>query len=198
MVKFDSVEDAIADLRSGKAIIVMDNEGRENESDLVFAGEKATPELMAFTIRHTAGFICVCVEEKRLKQLEIPLMFENNTDPNGTQYTVTVDAKYNVSTGISAHDRAMTVKSLADYSIIDPGAFTKPGHMVPLKPHSDGLKSRTGHTEAVYTICKLAGFNPVGVLSELINEDGTMMRKEDTFKFAKEYNLKFISIDDLV
>ncbi|PVU93279.1 hypothetical protein BB561_003374 [Smittium simulii] len=201
MSRFDSIDQALQDVRQGKLVIVVDNEDRENEGDLVFAASLATTELMAFTIRHTAGFICCAVDSERLDALQIPLMIENNTDPNGTQYTVTVDAKKsstnNVSTGISAHDRAVTVRSLADFSSSDPHAFTRPGHIVPLRPNPLGLKARCGHTEATIALCKLAGLPPVGVLSELINEDGSMMRRNDCAAFAAKHNLTIVSIADL-
>ncbi|PVU98867.1 hypothetical protein BB559_001217 [Furculomyces boomerangus] len=197
MVKFDQIQDAINDIKQGKAVIVVDNEDRENEGDLIFSAEKATTELMAFTIRYTSGFVCCSVDPDRLKQLELPLMVTKNTDPKKTQYTITVDSKDGISTGISAHDRARTVRLIADKNVTDPNSFTRPGHVVPLLPNSDGVLGRGGHTEAAVDLCKLAGLFPAGVLCELVNDDGSMKRRDDCQKFAQEHNLKFISIEDL-
>lgn len=196
-VRMDSVEDAIADIRAGKAVVVVDDEDRENEGDIIFAASKATPELMAFTIRHSSGVICVPMIGETLDRLEIPLMTPHNKDRLRTAYTISVDARLGVSTGISAADRARTVKVLAD-SATEPWDITRPGHVFPLRYREGGVLVRRGHTEAAVDMARLAGLTPAGVLVEIVNDDGTMKRGQELRDFADEYGLRLISIEALV
>ncbi|KAJ1725285.1 hypothetical protein LPJ53_000512 [Coemansia erecta] len=196
--RFDTIEAALEALRSGQGVIVMDNEDRENEGDFIFAAEKATPELLAFTIRYSSGYICVGMDPDRLDELDLPLMVKNNADPLRTQYTVTVDAATCVTTGISAKDRSTTIGILGDFSNKNPAALRRPGHVVPLRAKKNGVLERGGHTEAAVDLTRLAGLNPAGALCELVNDDGTMKRRSDCLKFAEEHNLKIITISDLV
>jgi 3,4-dihydroxy 2-butanone 4-phosphate synthase/GTP cyclohydrolase II len=196
-VRLDSVERAIADIAAGKAVVVVDDEGRENEGDIIFAAAKATPELMAFTIRHSSGVICAPMPADMLDRLEIPLMTPHNRDAYRTAYTISVDARDGTSTGISAADRARTVKVLAD-SATEPWELTRPGHVFPLRYREGGVLVRRGHTEAAVDLAKLAGLTPVGVLVEVVNDDGTMKRAAELREFADEHDLAMISIEDLV
>ncbi len=196
-VRLDSVEQAIADIAAGKAVVVVDDEGRENEGDIIFAAAKATPELMAFTIRHSSGVICAPMPGDMLDRLEIPLMTPHNKDAYRTAYTISVDARDGTSTGISAADRARTVKVLAD-SATEPWELTRPGHVFPLRYREGGTLVRRGHTEAAVDLAKLAGLTPVGVLVEVVNDDGTMKRAQELREFADEHGLAMISIEDLV
>ncbi|KAJ2161322.1 Histone deacetylase 8 [Coemansia sp. RSA 552] len=195
--EFDTIESALDALRNGEGIVVMDNENRENEGDLIFAAEKATPELLAFTIRHSSGYICVGMDPDRLDELQLPLMVKENTDPLRTQYTVSVDAASGVTTGISAADRSTTIGLLGDFGIKDPAALRRPGHVLPLRARKGGVLERCGHTEAATDLTRLAGLNPAGALCELVNDDGTMKRREDCSAFAKAHHLKMITISDL-
>ncbi len=196
-LRMDPVADAIADIRAGKAVVVVDDEDRENEGDIIFAASKATPELMAFTIRHSSGVICVPMTGAALDRLEIPLMTPHNKDRLRTAYTISVDARLGVSTGISATDRARTVKVLAD-SATEPWDVTRPGHVFPLRYREGGVLVRRGHTEAAVDMARLAGLNPAGVLVEIVNDDGTMKRGQELRDFADEHGLKLISIEALV
>ena len=196
-VDLDPIERAIADIAAGKAVVVVDDEDRENEGDLIFAAAKATPELMAFTIRHSSGLICVPMPAELLDRLEIPLMTPHNRDRMRTQFTVSVDARDGVSTGISAADRAHTARVLAD-SATEPWEITRPGHVFPLRYREGGVLSRRGHTEAAVDLARLAGLTPVGVLVEIVNDDGSMKRGRELRAFADEHDLAMISIDDLV
>src|SRR6188472_2938478 len=196
-IRLDSIERAIADIADGRAVVVVDDENRENEGDLIFAASKATPDLMAFTIRYSSGVICVPMPGTMLDRLEIPLMTPHNKDRMRTAYTISVDARDGVSTGISAADRAHTVKTLAD-SATEPWEITRPGHVFPLRYHDGGVLSRRGHTEAAVDLARLAGLTPVGVLVEIVNDDGTMKRGPGLRDFADEHGLAMISIDDLV
>ena len=196
-VRLDSVERAIADIAAGKAVIVVDDETRENEGDIIFAASKATPELMAFTIRHSSGVICVPMPADMLDRLEIPLMTPHNKDKLRTAYTISVDARDGVSTGISAADRAHTARVLAD-SATEPWEITRPGHVFPLRYREGGVLVRRGHTEAAVDLATLAGLTPAGVLVEVVNDDGTMKRAPELREFADEHGLAMISIDDLV
>ena len=196
-VRLDDVELAIADIAAGKAVVVVDDEGRENEGDIIFAAAKATPELMAFTIRHSSGVICAPMPGDMLDRLEIPLMTPHNKDAYRTAYTISVDARDGTSTGISAADRARTVKVLAD-SATEPWELTRPGHVFPLRYREGGVLVRRGHTEAAVDLARLAGLTPVGVLVEVVNDDGTMKRAQELRDFADEHGLKMISIEDLV
>ena len=196
-VRLDSVERAIADIAAGKAVVVVDDEGRENEGDIIFAAAKATPELMAFTIRHSSGVICVPMPGPMLDRLEIPLMTPHNRDKLRTAYTISVDARDGVSTGISAADRAHTARVLAD-SATEPWELTRPGHVFPLRYREGGVLVRRGHTEAAVDLAMLAGLTPAGVLVEVVNDDGTMKRATELRAFADEHGLAMISIEDLV
>jgi 3,4-dihydroxy 2-butanone 4-phosphate synthase / GTP cyclohydrolase II len=196
-IRLDAVEDAIADIAAGKAVVVVDDEDRENEGDIIFAASKATPELMAFTIRHSSGVICVPMPADMLDRLEIPLMTPHNKDKLRTAYTISVDARDGVTTGISAADRAHTVRVLAD-SATEPWEITRPGHVFPLRYREGGVLVRRGHTEAAVDLATLAGLTPAGVLVEVVNDDGTMKRAPDLREFADEHGLAMISIDDLV
>src|SRR5207302_5672959 len=168
MTMFASVDRAIADIAAGKPVVVVDDADRENEGDLIFAAEMASPELVAFMVRYTSGYICVPLTAADCDRLDLPPMFHTNQDKRGTAYTVSVDARNGVSTGISAHDRATTMRALAD-----PGAteedFTRPGHVVPLRARPGGVLRRAGHTEAAVDLCTLAGLRPAGVLCEIVS-----------------------------
>jgi 3,4-dihydroxy 2-butanone 4-phosphate synthase/GTP cyclohydrolase II len=196
-VRLDSVEQAIADIAAGKAVVVVDDEDRENEGDIIFAASKATPELMAFTIRHSSGVICVPMPAAMLDRLEIPLMTPHNKDRLRTAYTISVDARDGVTTGISAADRAHTARVLAD-SATEPWEITRPGHVFPLRYREGGVLVRRGHTEAAVDLARLAGLTPAGVLVEVVNDDGTMKRAPELRQFADEHGLSMISIEDLV
>jgi 3,4-dihydroxy 2-butanone 4-phosphate synthase/GTP cyclohydrolase II len=196
-VRLDSVERAIADIAAGKAVVVVDDEDRENEGDIIFAASKANPELMAFTIRYSSGVICVPMPADMLDRLEIPLMTPHNKDKLRTAYTVSVDARDGVTTGISAADRAHTVRVLAD-SATEPWEITRPGHVFPLRYREGGVLVRRGHTEAAVDLATLAGLTPAGVLVEVVNDDGSMKRGPELREFADEHGLAMISIEDLV
>jgi len=194
---FDPVEDAIAAIARGEIVIVVDDEDRENEGDLIMAAEFATEEKMAFFVRHTSGVICAPVTDARADELDLPLMVSMNTEAMRTAFTVTVDYRHGTSTGISAHDRALTLQKL-----VDPGAgtadFARPGHIFPLRARAGGVLKRAGHTEAAVDLSRMAGLSEGGVLCEIVNDDGTMARVPDLTRFAAEHGLKFISIADLI
>jgi 3,4-dihydroxy 2-butanone 4-phosphate synthase/GTP cyclohydrolase II len=196
-MSFDSVEEAIADIAAGKAVVVVDDVDRENEGDIIFAAAKATPELVAFTIRYSSGVICVPMEGRDLDRLQIPLMTAHNHERMRTAYTVSVDARDGVDTGISAADRAHTIRTLAD-SATEPYELVRPGHIFPLRYRQGGVLRRRGHTEAAVDLARLAGLTPAGVLAEVVNDDGTMARLPQLEVFAKEHDLKLISIEQLV
>ncbi|HEY2832374.1 MAG TPA: bifunctional 3,4-dihydroxy-2-butanone-4-phosphate synthase/GTP cyclohydrolase II [Sporichthyaceae bacterium] len=195
--QFDTVERAVADIRAGKAVLVVDDEDRENEGDLVFAAAKATSDLLAFMIRHTSGVVCVPMPAPDLDRLDLPPMTTVNQDRKKTAYTVSVDARDGVSTGISAADRAHTIKVLVD-SATEPWELTRPGHVFPLRAVEGGVLRRTGHTEAAVDLARLAGLRAAGVICEVVNEDGTMSRLPELITFAREHDLALISIADLV
>jgi 3,4-dihydroxy 2-butanone 4-phosphate synthase/GTP cyclohydrolase II len=196
-VRLDPVERAIEDIAAGKAVVVVDDEDRENEGDIIFAASKATPELMAFTIRHSSGVICVPMPAEMLDRLEIPLMTPHNKDKMRTAYTISVDARDGVTTGISAADRAHTARVLAD-SATEPWEITRPGHVFPLRYREGGVLVRRGHTEAAVDLARLAGLTPAGVLVEVVNDDGSMKRAPELREFADQHGLAMISIEDLV
>ena len=193
----DPVEDAIAAMAAGRAVIVVDNEDRENEGDIIFAAEHATPALMGWTIRYSSGVICVPLEGARADALQLPPMVEVNQDSKGTAYTVSCDAATGVSTGISAGDRALTARILADPGST-PSSITRPGHIFPLRAVNGGVRERPGHTEAAVDLCRLAGLAPVGVIAEVVHDDGEMMRLDSLRDFAAEHGCPLISIEDLV
>ena len=197
MNAFATIEQAIADIAAGRPVIVVDDEDRENEGDLIFAAERATPELVAFMVRYTSGFICVPMPEDEADRLELPPMYHVNQDRRGTAYAVTVDAREGVTTGISAADRARTIRLLADPATTA-ADLARPGHVVPLRAKAGGVLRRPGHTEAAVDLARLAGLRPIGVLCELVNDDGTMMRGADLEKFAAEHGLVLITIADLI
>ncbi|UVJ41152.1 3,4-dihydroxy-2-butanone-4-phosphate synthase [Arthrobacter sp. CJ23] len=193
----DPVEAAVAAMAAGKAVIVVDNEDRENEGDIIFAAEHATPALMGWTIRYSSGVICVPLEGARADALALPPMVQINEDAKGTAYTVSCDAAVGVSTGISATDRALTARILADPAST-PSAITRPGHIFPLRAVKGGVRERPGHTEAAVDLCRLAGLAPVGVIAELVHDNGEMMRLDSLRDFAAEHECPLISIEDLV
>jgi 3,4-dihydroxy 2-butanone 4-phosphate synthase / GTP cyclohydrolase II len=194
---FASIDEAIAVIRAGGMVIVVDDEDRENEGDLVLAADAATPENLAFMIKHTSGVVCVPMLGEDLDRLEVPMMVARNEDPKGTAYTVSVDATERTSTGISAADRARTCQVLADPGS-EPGDVTRPGHVFPLRYHPGGVLRRPGHTEASVDLARLADRQPAGVICEVINTDGTMARVPDLAAFAEEHGLLMITIADLV
>ncbi|SEK25651.1 3,4-dihydroxy 2-butanone 4-phosphate synthase / GTP cyclohydrolase II [Aquimarina amphilecti] len=197
-LKLNTIQEAIEDIRQGKVIIVVDDEDRENEGDFLAAAEKVTPEMINFMATHGRGLICTPITEQRCEDLKLNMMVDNNTDPMETAFTISVDLKGNgVTTGISASDRAKTVKAL-----IDPDTksydLARPGHIFPLKAKEGGVLRRTGHTEAAIDFARLAGLKPAGVIVEIMNEDGTMARLPQLVEVAKKYDLKLVSIEDLV
>ncbi|MHA6508031.1 bifunctional 3,4-dihydroxy-2-butanone-4-phosphate synthase/GTP cyclohydrolase II [Tessaracoccus sp. Y1736] len=196
-LQLDTVARAIQDIAAGRPVVVVDDESRENEGDIIFAAEKATPQLMAFTVRYSSGVVCAPMTGELLDRLQIPLMTRDNDDQYRTAFTVTVDARTGVTTGISAADRAHTVQMLANPAT---GArdLTRPGHVFPLRYREGGVLARRGHTEAAVDLARLAGLRPVGVLVEIVNDDGTMKRGQALRDFADEHGLALISIEDLV
>ncbi|MFI6319224.1 bifunctional 3,4-dihydroxy-2-butanone-4-phosphate synthase/GTP cyclohydrolase II [Nonomuraea sp. NPDC050556] len=193
----DPVERAIEDIRDGKPVVVVDDENRENEGDIIFAAAKATPELLAFTIRYTSGVICVPMVGDELDRLGLPLMVHQNRERLRTAYTISVDARDGVSTGISAADRSRTIRALVD-SATEPNELVRPGHIFPLRYHEGGVLARRGHTEAAVDLARLAGLAPAGVLAEIVNDDGTMARLPELRVFADTHDLALISIEQLV
>ncbi len=194
----NTIEEAINDIRDGKVIIVVDDENRENEGDFLAAAEKVTPEMINFMAMHGRGLICTPLTEKRCKELELDMMVNNNTDPMETAFTVSVDLRgKGVTTGISASDRALTIKSLVDKET-KPFDLARPGHIFPLKAKEGGVLRRTGHTEAAIDFARLAGLQPAGVIVEIMNEDGTMARLPQLLEVAKKFDIKIVSIEDLV
>jgi len=176
--QFATIEEAIVEIAAGRAVVVVDDEDRENEGDLIFAAQKATPELVAFMVRHTSGYICAPVLETDADRLELPPMYYTNQDRRGTAYTVTVDAREGITTGISAADRAHTLALLANPAT-QATDLARPGHVVPLRAKPGGVLRRAGHTEAAVDLARLAGLRPAAVLCELVNDDGTMKRLPD-------------------
>jgi 3,4-dihydroxy 2-butanone 4-phosphate synthase/GTP cyclohydrolase II len=197
VVQLDSIEQAIADMAAGKAIVVVDDEDRENEGDLIFAAQRATPELVGFMIRHTSGVICVAMTGTELDHLALPPMTMVNEDRKGTAYAVSVDARDGLSTGISAADRAHTIRVLAD-SATEPNEVTRPGHVFPLRAAEGGVLRRPGHTEAAVDLARLAQLTPAGAICELVHDDGSMMRAPALREFADAHGLTMISIADLI
>jgi len=198
-MKFDRVEDAIEDIRQGRMVIVADDEDRENEGDLVMAAAAITPDHVNFMTKEGRGLICVALTEDRADELELPLMTDQNTDPERTAFTVSVDGhvKFGVTTGISAHDRAKTIEILTDPESA-PSDLRRPGHIFPLRAKRGGVLRRVGQTEAAVDLAHLAGFPPVGVICEILSEDGTMARRPQLEVFAEEHGLRFITVAQLV
>lgn len=196
-MKFNTITEAIEEIRNGKLIVVVDDEDRENEGDLVMAAETCTPDAINFMATHGRGLICVPMVGNRLDELQIPPMTWQSTDPRGTAFSVSVESKHKTTTGISAHDRAATILTLVDPKT-RPSDLRMPGHMFPLRAREGGVLQRVGHTEAAVDLARLAGLYPAGVICEILNSDGTMARVPELFEFALKHNLKMITIADLV
>lgn len=196
-LKFNTIEEAVGDIREGKIVVVVDDEDRENEGDLICAAQKVTPFIINFMSKYGRGLICIPVIGQRLDELKIHPMVSNNTDLHETAFTVSVDAKYGITTGISAYDRALTIKAILN-SQTKPQDLRRPGHIFPLRAKEGGVLIRSGHTEASVDLAKLAGLYPAGVICEIMHEDGTMARLPELVKFSKEHNLKLITIKDLI
>jgi 3,4-dihydroxy 2-butanone 4-phosphate synthase / GTP cyclohydrolase II len=194
---FASIPEAIEEIGKGRMVIVVDDADRENEGDLIMAAERVTPEAIAFIVRHSSGVICMPVIGERLDELEIPLMVAANTDTRGTAFTVSVDARTGVTTGISAADRARTIRAVIDPAT-EAADLSRPGHIFPLRYREGGVLKRAGHTEAAVDLARLAGLYPAGVLCETVNEDGSMARLPDLVAFARTHGLTIISIADLI
>ncbi|KAF7370639.1 3,4-dihydroxy-2-butanone 4-phosphate synthase [Mycena sanguinolenta] len=196
--EFDRMEDALAAFAAGEFLVVMDDENRENEGDLIIAASQCSTEKMAWMIKHTSGYICIALPGDRLEQLDLPMMVPQNQERHRTAYTITVDYKHGVTTGISAGDRSRTARALASpNSVADD--FTRPGHLVPLRAVDGGVLVRKGHTESGVDLCRLTNQPLAGVLCELVNDDaqGTMARRDDCRKFADRWGLKMISVEML-
>ncbi|CAN0841737.1 Bifunctional riboflavin biosynthesis protein RIBA 1, chloroplastic [Linum grandiflorum] len=196
---FNSIPEAVEDIRQGKMVIVVDDEGRENEGDLIMAASKATPEALSFIVKHGTGIVCVSMKGDHLERLQLPLMVppQNNKDILGTAFTITVDAKQGTTTGVSAEDRATTILALASQDST-PQHFNRPGHIFPLRYTPRGVLARPGHTEASADLAILAGLEPVAVLTEIVDDDGSMARLPRLKEFAKEHDLKIVSIFDMI
>ena len=193
----NSVEEIVADLRAGRMVIIMDDEDRENEGDLIMAAQLATPEAVAFMIRHASGIICVPMEEERLARLDLPQMVASNSESHRTAFTISVDLRAGTTTGVSSGDRAATIRALADERS-QAGDFARPGHIFPLRSRRGGVLVRTGHTEAAVDLCRMAGLQPAGVICEVMNDDGTMARRPQLEAFARQHGLKIGTIADLI
>ncbi len=194
---FCSVEEAIEDIKNGKIIIIVDDEDRENEGDFICAAEYVTPEIVNFMTKYGRGMLCVAVSGKRLDELGLPLMVDSNSALHGTQFTITIDAKEGTTTGISAADRALTIKKIIDDST-KAEDFARPGHIFPLRAFDEGVLRRAGHTEAAVDICKLANLKAAGVLCEILHDNGEMARVPDLVKIAKKFELKILTVKDLI
>ncbi len=197
-IELNTIKDAIADIKAGKVVIVVDDENRENEGDYIAAAEAVTPEMINFMAKHGRGLICVPLTEDRCEDLNLNMMVQNNTVLHHTQFTVSVDLiGHGCTTGISVHDRSKTIKALVNAET-KPHDLGRPGHIFPLKSKNGGVLRRTGHTEAAVDLARLAGFQPAGILVEILNEDGTMARLPQLTEVAKKFDLKIVSIEDLV
>lgn len=194
--KFNTIEEAIEDIKAGKIIVVVDDEDRENEGDLLMAAEKVTAESINFMARYARGLICMPMTEEKLQELHLHQMVANNTDSKETAFTISIDS-VETTTGISAYERALTIKRAVDSSA-KAEDFQSPGHIFPLRASKGGVLKRAGHTEAAVDLAKLAGLSPAGAICEIMNEDGTMARVPDLMKYVKEHNLKIITIADLI
>ena len=195
--KLSSIEDALEDFKEGKFVIVVDDEDRENEGDLIIAAEKITPEKVNFMLKNARGVLCVPITLSRCEELDLPHQVSDNTSMLGTPFTVTVDKLEGCTTGVSIHDRAATIKALADPNST-PKTFGRPGHINPLYAQDNGVLRRSGHTEAAVDLCRLAGLYPAGALMEIMNEDGTMARMPELQKMAAEWGMRIITIKDLI
>lgn len=195
--KLSSIEDAVKDFSEGKFVIVVDDEDRENEGDLICAAEKITPEMVNFMLKEARGVLCVPITISRCEELDLPRQVADNTSMLGTPFTVTVDKLDGCTTGVSIHDRCATIRALADPNS-NPQTFGRPGHVNPLYAQENGVLKRSGHTEAAIDLCKMAGLYPAGALMEIMNDDGTMARMPQLIEFAKEHQLKIITIKDMI
>lgn len=195
--KLNTIEEALKDFKEGKFVIVVDDEDRENEGDLIMAAEKITPEAVNFMLKNARGVLCVPITMSRAEELNLPHQVSDNTSMLGTPFTVTVDKLEGCTTGVSTHDRAETIKALADPASV-PKTFGRPGHINPLYAQDNGVLRRSGHTEAAVDLCKLSGLYPAGALMEIMNEDGTMARMPQLVERAKEWGMKIITIKDLI
>lgn len=195
--KLNTIEEALEDFREGKFVIVVDDEDRENEGDLIIAAEKITADKVNFMLKHARGVLCAPITISRSEELDLPHQVQDNTSVLGTPFTVTVDKLEGCTTGVSAHDRAETIRALADPTST-PQTFGRPGHINPLYAQDNGVLRRSGHTEAAVDLCKLAGLYPAGALMEIMNDDGTMARMPDLQVFAKEHGLKIVTIKDMI
>jgi 3,4-dihydroxy 2-butanone 4-phosphate synthase/GTP cyclohydrolase II len=196
MSRFNTIEEALSDIRQGKMVVVVDDERRENEGDLVMAAEKVTPEAINFMAKFGGGLICMPIVKERLTELNIGMMVSDNSDTHKTAFTVSIDAA-TATTGISAQERAMTIKKVLDEKSVS-GDFNRPGHVFPLEYKTGGVLVRAGHTEAAVDLAKLSGLYPAGVICEIMNEDGSMARVPELMKYVEKYNLKIITIADLI
>ena len=196
-LKLNSIEEAVQDFKDGKFVIVVDDEDRENEGDLTIAAEKITAEKVNFMLKYARGVLCAPTTISRCEELDLPHQVADNTSVLGTPFTVTIDKLDGCSTGVSAHDRAETIKALADPAS-KPGSFGRPGHVSPLYAQDNGVLRRSGHTEATIDLCRMAGLYPAGALMEIMNDDGTMARLPELIRFGKEHGLKVISIKDMI
>ncbi|WP_337048648.1 3,4-dihydroxy-2-butanone-4-phosphate synthase [Serratia fonticola] len=193
----ERVERALDALRNGRGVMVLDDENRENEGDMIFAAETMTVEQMALTIRHGSGIVCLCITEDRRQQLELPMMVTNNSSQFQTAFTVTIEAAQGVTTGVSASDRLTTIRAaIADGA--KPSDLNRPGHVFPLRAQPGGVLNRRGHTEATIDLVSMAGFKPAGVLCELTNDDGSMAHAPEVITFAKQHDMVVLTIEDLV
>lgn len=196
-LKLNSIEEAVQDFKDGKFVIVVDDEDRENEGDLIIAAEKITAEKVNFMLKYARGVLCAPTTISRCEELDLPHQVTDNTSVLGTPFTVTIDKLDGCTTGVSAHDRAETIKALADPAS-KPGSFGRPGHVSPLYAQDNGVLRRSGHTEATIDLCRMAGLYPAGALMEIMNDDGTMARLPELIRFGKEHGLKVISIKDMI
>jgi 3,4-dihydroxy 2-butanone 4-phosphate synthase / GTP cyclohydrolase II len=194
---FSSVDEILAEMRAGRMVIILDDEDRENEGDFIMAAEHATPEAVAFMIRYSSGILCVPMLDERLQELDLPQMVPNNDEAYRTAFTVSVDYRHGTTTGVSASDRSITIRALADPASVA-SDYARPGHIFPLRARKGGVLVRAGHTEAAVDLCQLAGLKSAGVLCELMNDDGTMSRRAEIEAFAKQHNLKIGTIADLI
>ncbi|OCG31655.1 3,4-dihydroxy-2-butanone-4-phosphate synthase [Gilliamella sp. Fer2-1] len=193
----ERVKKAIASIQAGQGVLVLDDEDRENEGDIIWAAESITPEQMAITIRYGSGIVCLCLPPKRCAELELPMMVANNTSKNNTAFTISIEAADGVTTGVSAADRVTTIKAAVNDNA-KPSDLNHPGHVFPLVAKEGGVLVRRGHTEASIDLVTLAGLKPAAVLCELTNDDGTMARAPEVVKFAKQYHMPVVTIEDIV
>lgn len=197
MIKLNTIEEAIADFKEGKFVVVVDDEDRENEGDLIIAAEKIDAEKVNFMLKYARGLLCAPITNSRCEELGLPHQVQDNTSLLGTPFTVTIDKLEGCATGVSAYDRAETIKALADPKST-PETFGRPGHINPLYAQDNGVLRRSGHTEAAIDLCKMSGLYPAAALMEIMNEDGTMSRLPELYKFAQEHDMKLISIEDMI